>query len=280
MPHTPQNTLSSSFSLSGIGIHSGTVGRVTVHPAQENIGRVFRVGNVEIPAHAEYVTDTRRCTTLGKDGTTISTVEHLLSALYGMQIDNAVIEVEGTEIPILDGSALPYVEAIQSAKIVAQSEPAKIFTLAQSVMLTEGASEMHAEPSENFSVQCYVAFENWAEGTASPICEVENPVRYAEEIAPARTFAFRHEVEALLAAGLAKGGSLDNALVITPPDTFSSPLRMPQEWAVHKILDMIGDLALMDARLCLALKATKPGHRINTLLARTLSDQGRIERKG
>ena len=275
-----QNTIGSSFALSGIGIHSGTFGRITVHPAEENTGRVFQVGQVTIPARAEYVTDTRRCTTLGNDGATISTVEHILSALYGMQIDNAVIEVEGTEIPILDGSALPFAEAIQSAGTEAQSESAKFLTLSQNLTSNEGSSEMHAFPSETFWIQCHVAFENWAEGTASPVCEVENPNCYAEAIAPARTFAFQHEVEALLAAGLAKGGSLDNALVITPPDTFSSSLRLPHEWAVHKILDIIGDLALVDARLCLALTATKPGHKINTHLARILSEHGRIERKG
>ncbi len=275
-----QNTIGSSFTLEGIGIHSGTVGRITVHPAQANTGRVFRIGKIAIPARAEYVTDTRRCTTLGKEGIAVSTVEHLLSALYGMQVDNALIEVEGTEIPILDGSALPFVAAIQSVGIVSQSEPANFLMLSQEITLTAGASEMHANTSENFTIECRVSFENWTEGTASPLCEVDNSNDYATAIAPARTFAFQEEVEALLAAGLAKGGSLDNALVITPPDTFSSPLRLPQEWAIHKILDMVGDLALVDARLCLALKATKPGHRINTLLAQTLREQGRIERKG
>ncbi len=279
MQSMPQNTLISSFTLSGIGIHSGTVGRITVHPAEENAGRVFRVGSITIPAGAGYVTDTRRCTTLGNEGATISTVEHLLSALYGMQIDNAVIEVEGTEIPILDGSALPFVEAIQAAGIAMQSAPANVMTLVEEIHI-RGASEMHVFPAETFSMHCDIAFENWAEGTASAVCEVENPNRYAAEIAPARTFAFRHEVEALLAAGLAKGGSLENALVITPPQTFSSPLRLPQEWAVHKILDIIGDLALANARLCLALNAVKPGHRINTQLARILLEHGRIEKKG
>lgn len=279
MSGTAQNTLNSSFSLLGIGIHSGTQGRIMVHPAEENTGRVFRVSGVEIPAHANYVTDTRRCTTLGNEGTTISTVEHLLSALYGMQIDNAIIEVEGVEIPILDGSALSFVEAIQSVGIAAQTAPANVMTLIEEIHI-RGVSEMHVFPSKTFSIQCAVAFENWTEGAANPLCEVENSDVYANEIAPARTFAFQQEVEALLASGLAKGGSLDNALVITPPDTFSTPLRMPHEWAIHKILDIIGDLALIDARLCLTLKAVKPGHRINTELAGILLGHGRFERKG
>jgi len=274
-----QNTIASAFTLSGIGIHSGRQGRVTVHPAEENTGRVFRAGGIEIPAHYNYVADTRRCTTLGHEGTTISTVEHLLSALYGMQIDNAVIEVEGIEIPILDGSALPFVEAIQSVGIAAQTASANVMTLSKEIHV-RGTSEMHVLPSETFSIRCAVAFENWTEGTANPLCEVESPAVYANEIAPARTFAFQHEVEALLAAGLAKGGSLDNALIITPPNTFSTPLRMPQEWAIHKILDIIGDLALIDARLCLTLEAVKPGHRINTELAGILLEHGQVERKG
>ena len=279
MSGAAQNTIASAFSLSGIGIHSGTQGRITVHPAEENTGRVFRVGKVEIPARVNYVTDTRRCTTLGNAGTTISTVEHLLSALYGMQIDNAMIEVEGVEIPILDGSALPFVEAIQSVGIAAQTAAANVMTLVEEIHI-RGVSEMHVFPSETFSIHCAVAFENWAEGAANPLCEVENPAVYANDIAPARTFAFQQEVEALLAAGLAKGGSLDNALIITPPDTFSTPLRMPHEWAMHKILDIIGDLALVNAHLCLTLEAVKPGHRINTDLAQILLEHGRFERKG
>lgn len=294
-----QNTLLASFTLSGVGIHTGTMGRIVVQPAEENTGRVFQVEGVRIPARAENVVDTRRCTTLGKDGATVSTVEHLLSALAGFEIDNAVIEVEGPEIPILDGSALPFAEAVQSVGIQQQSAPAAMLRLPEDVALVVGESECSAESeSDTFGYETTVDFDEWKEGRAvnggrmgeifGGVSEsgttitafLEIGAYYTKYIAPARTFAFRHEVDALIAAGLAKGGSLDNALVITPPDEFSSPLRLSHEWAVHKTLDLIGDLALTDCRLPIYVAAYKPGHRINTQFAKLLLDVGRIERKG
>jgi UDP-3-O-[3-hydroxymyristoyl] N-acetylglucosamine deacetylase len=275
-----QNTIGASFTLSGVGIHTGAIGRVTVHPAEANSGRVFQVGNVRLPARVEHVVDTRRCTTLGKDGVKVSTVEHLLSALAGWQIDNALIEMDGAEIPILDGSALPFAEAIQSVGVQEQTMPAAVLRLSEPLEWNDGACGITAEPSDGFHFQTTVGFDDWAEGTAVHSGYVTTSEGYTEQIAPARTFAFRHEVDALLAAGLAKGGSLDNALVITPPDEFSSPLRLPREWAVHKTLDLIGDLALTDARLAVRVYAVKPGHRVNTEFAKQLLDFGRVEREG
>ena len=272
-----QNTLAQSFSLQGVGIHTGTVGKITVHPAPENFGRVFRTGNTEFAAHADFVMDTSRCTTLGKDGAKISTVEHLLSALAGLDVDNALIEVEGAEIPILDGSALPFAEAILAAGIKAQSVPAKTLKTENSIEFSEGSSRFLAKTSETDRTEFTVTttFDNWVEG-ASTQKVLLSPEVYLKEIAPARTFAFRQEVEMLIAAGLAKGGSLDNALIVTPPDEFSSPLRLSEEWCRHKLLDLIGDLALLNVRPTrMSFGAVRPGHRLNVAFAQKILQIGR-----
>jgi UDP-3-O-[3-hydroxymyristoyl] N-acetylglucosamine deacetylase len=271
-----QRTISNPLLLEGVGIHTGAPCRIVVHPAEPDTGRRFETSGVTVPAQTDYVVDTARCTTLGHEGVRVSTVEHLLSALYGCGIDNARIEVFGPEIPILDGSAQPFVEAIEAAGIQVQARPAHTIRLTEPIEMCEGASRLIATPAETFTVEVHTEFTNWTEGQAVARAEAgpEFMAQYATEIAPARTFAFRHEVEALVAAGLAKGGSLDNALVITPPDTFSTPLRLPREWCVHKLLDVLGDLALLDARPCFHLTALRPGHRANVRLAAKIQGVG------
>ena len=265
-----QQTIAKAFTLEGVGIHTGAFGRVTVHPADADSGRVFRVGKVLIPARADWVVDTTRCTTLGAEGIRVSTVEHLLSALHGLCIDNAVIEVDGPEIPILDGSALPFAEAIQAAGIVAQDKSPHILR-PKKFASEEPGWVCNVKPSRfGFcSLLVGVGFINWPEGNASVTEDLglQFASQYIEKIAPARTFAFQSEVDQLIASGLAKGGSLDNALIITPPAEFSTPLRLPQEWAAHKMLDLIGDLALVDSRIEAIIGAVRPGHRGNVRLA-------------
>jgi UDP-3-O-[3-hydroxymyristoyl] N-acetylglucosamine deacetylase len=258
--------------LEGVGIHSGAACAVTVSPADADTGRVFCVGSVEIPARADFVVDTARCTTLGKDEARVRTVEHLLSALYGLGIDNARMTVDGPEIPILDGSALPFVAAIQAVGIRAQGSLARTITPSEPIEVRDGVSLIRITPANALTIEVETEFADWPEGFAS-ICypvSAHAAEDYAKFVAPARTFAMRREVEMLLAAGLAQGGSLENALIITPPDTFSTPLRLPNEWCAHKLLDLLGDLALADARLNIDVFATRPGHRINTLAARRL----------
>ncbi|HLJ54690.1 MAG TPA: UDP-3-O-acyl-N-acetylglucosamine deacetylase [Chthonomonadaceae bacterium] len=268
-----QQTLAAPFEFEGIGIHTGGPARVVVRPAGPGTGRVFHAAGQCIPARTQFVVDTRRSTTLGRDGARLSTVEHLLSALAGCGIDNCDVDVEGAEIPILDGSAQPFVRLIHVAGIVRQRAPARFVTLDAPLSVENGGSELRAEPAGAMSLRVETRFDEWPEGAAT--LEVDGPAGvpadYMEAIAPARTFAFRREVDMLIAAGLAKGGSLDNALVIEPPDTFSSSLRIPQEWCAHKALDLIGDLALLDARLAIRVTALRPGHRINTALAQKIA---------
>lgn len=282
-----QQTLAQPFSFSGTGIHTGTQASVTVHPADVDTGRSIRVrshtNSYTIPARADYVVDTTRCTTLGVAGHRVHTVEHLLSALYAYQIDNALIELDGVEIPILDGSALPHALAIEQSGIMAQDKPPRVLHLKQSVRLEDRASAHKAEPADTLRVEVRVEFFNWPAGDTSCIFEmVEDDYlphmdTYRDGIAPARTFAFAQEVEQLLAAGLARGGSLDNALIITPPGEFSSPLRLPEEWCCHKLLDVLGDLALTNARLAMHIKALRPGHASNVNFARLLLEQSQAE---
>lgn len=267
-----QQTLAESFTLAGVGIHTGAQGRVTVAPADVDTGRIFKVGGVTIPARAEFVTDTSRSTSLGRDGATVSTVEHLLSALHAWGVDNACISVEGPEIPILDGSAAPFAEAVQRAGVHGQGKEARTLRLLTSVTIEQGGTRLTAEPSIGLQLRVRTEFDDWAEGRAECQATVHPTTAqaYRADIAPARTFAFQAEVERLLQAGLARGGSLDNALIITPPNGFSAPLRVPQEWCVHKMLDLIGDLALADARLELSVDAVRPGHRANVALVTAL----------
>ena len=176
----------------------------------------------------------------------------------------------------MDGSALPFAEAITAAGTVSQDKLAR-FICPEKIEFAGGRSEYGVMPHEfgGMTLSVSTQFDNWPEGSAA---QIENFTSnsapdYAEKIAPARTFAFREEVDQLIAAGLAKGGSLDNALIITPPAEFSTPLRLPQEWAVHKMLDLIGDLALVDARIEAFIYAARPGHRGNVRLALELLKQ-------
>lgn len=271
-----QHTIEHSFTLRGVGIHTGAIGSITVHPGDVNFGRRFLAGGVAFAAHVDNVVDTTRCTAVGCEGVRVSTVEHLLSALAGLGVDNVLIEVDGPEIPILDGSAGPFVEAILAAGIAAQDADARVMTIASAHSYSAGASSVAISPSPAFCVEAVTDFDDWPEGTAAVrhVEDAHGAQTYASRIAPARTFAFRREVEMLLAAGLAKGGSLDNALIITPPDQFSSPLRVEQEWCAHKALDLIGDLALTNARFAVSVTARRPGHRLNVETARYLAEHG------
>jgi UDP-3-O-[3-hydroxymyristoyl] N-acetylglucosamine deacetylase len=225
------------------------------------------------PAVAASVASTQRCTVLqSADGRArVSTVEHVLSALHGLQVDNALIGVDGPEIPILDGSALPWVEALLAAGIAPLAEPVEFLTLRETVALRDGDSWLVAEPADQFRVTCVIDFDHPLIGTQAETF-VGDPHTFAREIAPARTFGFLAEVEALRAAGLALGGSLDNALIIHD-DHFSSPFRVPNELLRHKLLDLWGDLALAGGRLRAHVTAVKPGHRINAAFAALLAQK-------
>lgn len=272
----PARTLSAPVIVRGVGIHTGAAGAVTIRPAAPGAGVSFRLaGGVVLPASAQRVTDTARCTVLGEDGAFVSTVEHLLSAFYGLNVTDADVEVDGPELPILDGSALPWVEAMQSAGLKdSAAAPAVSAPILDTplVVTGRGGSFLAAYPAEALRLTVATSFEHPLAGTQVARFEPEHGGDYAREVAPARTFGFIEEVEALRAAGLAQGGSFENALVIYP-DHYSSPLRFPGELAYHKLLDVLGDLFLAfggPLPFPVDLVANKPSHRLNVELANRL----------
>jgi len=266
-----QTTLRTPATLSGVGLHTGAETRVTVKPAPADSGILFTSGAGRIPARAAFVVSTQRCTSLGVGEARVDTVEHLLSTLYGLGIDNAEIEVEGPEIPILDGSARPWVEALTAAGIEELPVPARVLTLPAPVVLHDGGSWLVAAPANAFSVTCVTQFDHPLLGVQAAQVAAD-PVRYAEEIAPARTFVYAADLEALRAAGLIRGGSLDCALILYE-DRLSDALRVPDEIVRHKTLDLLGDLSLVGGRLRAAVTAIKPGHRVNTAFAALLTER-------
>jgi UDP-3-O-[3-hydroxymyristoyl] N-acetylglucosamine deacetylase len=270
-----QRTLRAPFERDGIGIHTGARCRVRVRPADADSGIVIEAAGETFPAHSEFVTDANRCTALGAAGVRVGTVEHLLAALAGLGVDNAVVSVEGPEAPILDGSALPWVEAIRAAGMVDQASVARSWAPKAAEVLSDGPSWYVAVPSAELLVTCVASFDHPLLGTRA-VSHDASPDGFVRDVAPARTFGFADEVERLREAGLALGGRLDNALVIYP-DRFSSPLRMPDEWARHKLLDLIGDLALAGVRIEASITAIRPSHRGNVAFAALLRSRALAE---
>lgn len=268
-----QRTLSAPVEFSGVGIHSGAVGRIRVSAAPANSGITFTVGEVAIPAVAEHVLSTRRCTLLGRDGVSVSTVEHLLAALYGLGIDNARIEVEGPEIPILDGSAGPFVARFLEAGLQEQAAPARCARLIAPLWLApEGAgpetTSILALPGDGLTVTAAIDFGR--PGASRQVFSFRvgdgASLAFARELAPARTFCFEDEVAAILAAGLGGGGSRENTVIVSA-DGPATPLRFSDELARHKALDLLGDLALIGARLTGHVIALRAGHTLHVALA-------------
>ncbi|MBC5798746.1 MAG: UDP-3-O-[3-hydroxymyristoyl] N-acetylglucosamine deacetylase [Candidatus Eremiobacteraeota bacterium] len=264
-----QRTVRDVIEFSGVGLHTGSDARVRLRPGVAGSGLRFRLleRNITFPAHAEYVVETRRATVLGSAGATVSTVEHLMSALLGMGVDNALIEIEGPEVPVMDGSAAAFAEAIAKTGLIGQHAPARTFTLEHPVVFRDGEALLAVVPADSFRVRFTVDYAPpvGAQFIDAPIA----PDYFIREIAPARTFGYLHEVEALRSAGLARGGSLDNALVFAP-DGPLTPLRWPSEVVRHKVLDLVGDFALLGARPCCEVVSVKSGHRLHAQAVQAL----------
>lgn len=269
-------TLHTPTAVTGIGIHTGATSRVVLHPGPPKTGIVFRAGAARIPALASQVTDTSRCTVLSEGAAAISTVEHLLSACAGAGISDLIVEVHGPELPIGDGSARLWVDAIGEARLQESSEPLAQPLLTEPVIVVgKGGAFIAAYPSAETTLTAAISFDHPLVGTQVARFD-QTRDNYAREIAPARTFGFIEEVEALLKSGLALGGSLENAVVVYP-DHYSVPLRFPNELARHKLLDLMGDLMLTGfGRLPNAdIIAVKPSHRLNVALAAQLAERVR-----
>jgi len=257
-----QRTIAHAVDIEGAGLHSGAPASLRILPAgpDEGISFVRRdLGGVTIPAAHRYLMDSSYATTLGRDAAEVATVEHLLSALHGLGIDNALIEVDGAEIPILDGSALPFVEAVHTAGRRRQRARRRYLGLQKPVSIRKGDRTIMALPSNELRITYAIDFPHSAIGYQVWSARLDRS-SFASAIAPARTFCLLRDVEAMQNAGLALGGSLDNAVVVGEDGILNEELRFPDEFVRHKVLDLIGDLALLGMPLRAHVIAFKGGH--------------------
>ena len=271
-----QRTLKNVIRATGVGLHTGEKVYLTLRPAPVDTGIVFlRVDLdpvIEVPARPGNVGDTRLSTTLEKDGVRISTVEHLMSAFAGLGIDNAYVELSAPEVPIMDGSAGPFVFLLQSAGILEQGKPKQFMRITRTVCLEEGDKWVRFEPFDGFKVSFAIDFDHPVLQNSKQVATVDfSTTSFVKEVSRARTFGFMEELETLRDAGLAQGGSLDNAIVL---DSFhilnEDGLRYEDEFVKHKVLDAIGDLYLLGHPLIGAFSAFKSGHALNNRLLRKL----------
>jgi UDP-3-O-[3-hydroxymyristoyl] N-acetylglucosamine deacetylase len=277
-----QRTLAHSVSCQGVGLHSGATVNLTLRPAPAHHGILFvRTDTprpVLIPALSQYVVDTAMATTLGKEGVKVGTVEHLLSALAGLGIDNVRVELDGPEVPVMDGSASHFVQMVMSAGVRELEEPRSYLVIKKPVTVTEGDKEATLLPSRRFRISCTIDFTHPL--VSSQEYEVELSERsFSGEISRARTFGFLRDVEMLKKLGLARGGSLENAIVVDEASILNPEgLRFADEFVRHKILDAIGDVSLFGRPVIGHLKAFKTGHALNhKLVQKVLSDPGCYE---
>ena len=292
-----QQTLKKEYFFEGKGLHTGVYTHMTLKPAAENTGVVFVRTDlgVQIPALAENVSNTARCTFISKGEAFVSTIEHLMSAFTGLGVDNAVVELDNGEVPILDGSAKPYAEAIVPDGLQEQKAERRYFTVPEEIEIKDekSGSWVKVTPADELSYDITVDFGSRVLGVQTAHWDEHTP--YAAEVAPCRTFCFFHEVQYLAAQGLVKGGDVDNAIVVVehPVDDatleqmarlFGQPLlkvtpegylsnlvlRFPNECGRHKLLDLIGDMRLAGGYLRAHITAYKPGHTINTNTAKAV----------
>jgi UDP-3-O-[3-hydroxymyristoyl] N-acetylglucosamine deacetylase len=279
-----QRTLKSLISASGVGLHTGQKVRLTLRPAPTDAGIVFRrvdlASPVDIPARADLVGETRLSTCLVRDGVKVHTVEHLMSALAGLGVDNAYVDLDAPELPIMDGSASPFVLLIQQAGIVEQGAAKRFLRVARRVEVNDGDKWARLEPHDGFKLSFSIEFrhpviERSTQSVALDFAETS----YLKEIARARTFGFMHEVEDLRESGLALGGGLDNAVVLDEYRVLNAEgLRFADEFIRHKLLDAIGDLYMLGKPLLGSFAAHKSGHALNNRLLRAaLADPAALE---
>lgn len=264
-----QATIKKTVRVNGIGLHTGVEVNMTLRPAPANTGYIFvrtDLDNFEIPASVEYISHCSYATTLMRRGVVLSTCEHLLSALRGAGVDNCFVEIDNIEIPILDGSSEDFYELITNAGVVEQNERRHILRVLEKVSIEMGDRKMSVEPSDNYEIDCVIDFPH-------PFIERQSlnfiftNGSFGKEIASARTFGFTHEIETLRKANLALGGSLENAIVLTADGMLNeTPLRFDDEFVRHKILDIIGDFALLGMPIQGKITAEKSGHSVHAAL--------------
>ena len=275
-----EQTIRSAVECKGIGLHSGAPVSLRILPAASNTGIVFRrtdLDGFEVEAISRNVARVSYATSLMKKGVLISTTEHLLSAFVGMGIDNAIVELDNLELPILDGSAQPFVDLIRRAGVRKQRRPRTFLRILRSLELRDGNKHIAVSPSERYTVSYTIDFPHPLIGRETRSIELSNG-QYVKELASARTFGFLHEADIMRQQGLIRGASEENALVLTRDGLVNPPLRYSDEFVRHKILDLIGDLALIGRRILGSVVADRAGHAMHTaLVSRLLRDQAAWE---
>ena len=272
----PQRTLRQPVRASGIGLHSGRTVAMSVLPAAPGSGIVFRrtdlSPSVEIPASALLVTETTMCTCLDAGGARVATVEHILSALTGLGVDNAIVELSAPEVPIMDGSAGTFVYLIQSAGLVEQSAARVFLKITQPIQVRDGDKSARFEPHDGYRLSFDIEFDHPVLRSSPRTATVElTPASYIREISRARTFGFMREFEWLRSKNLALGASLDNAVALDEFRVMNPDgLRYDDEFVRHKILDAVGDLSLVGYPILGSYVAHKSGHGLNNMLARAV----------
>ncbi len=272
-----QRTLKNTIRCTGIGLHSGNKVYMSLRPAAENTGIVFHRTDLDgalIPAKVHNIADTRLCSTIANDrGDKVSTVEHLLAAFAGLGVDNAYVDLDGPEVPIMDGSAAPFVFLIQCAGVVEQKLPKKWIRIKKKVTVTDGDKEASFEPLDHFRVSFLIDFDHPLISQQGVDMDVSETT-FVKDVSRARTFGFLKDMEMLRSNGLAKGGSLDNAIVIGDFRILNEGgLRYEQEFVRHKIIDAIGDLYLLGHPVQGHFKGVRSGHALNNALLRNLLAQ-------
>lgn len=283
-----QRTLKNSIRATGVGLHTGDKVYLTLHPSEPNTGIRFRRVDLDVPvmiaARPENVGETKLSTTLVRDGVKVSTVEHLLSALAGLGIDNAIVDVSAAEVPIMDGSAGPFVFLLQSAGVVEQDEPKQYIRIKRAIRVEDGDKWAAFEPFDGFKVSFTIDFEHpaFSEHLKTAVMDFSSTT-FVKEVSRARTFGFMKDIEFLRENNLALGGSLDNAIVVDEDKVLNEDgLRYADEFVKHKILDAIGDLYLLGYSLIGEYQGFKSGHALNNKLLLTLlndKDAWEIDRK-
>jgi len=281
-PTFNQRTVATAVSCHGVGLHSGAPVKLTLRPAPVGHGILFvrtdTPSQVTIPAKSAFVVDTALATSLGRDGVKVSTVEHLLAAITGVGVDNVRVELDGPEVPIMDGSSAAFVALIREAGVREQQAPKQLLVVKRAVTVRDGDKYATLAPARAFRVDCTIDFKHPLISDQSFEMEFSD-VQFAKEISRARTFGFLRDVERLKTLGLARGGSLENAIVV---DEFSilnpEGLRFPDEFVRHKVLDAVGDVALFGHPVIGHLTAYKGGHALHhKLVQAVLADEANYQ---
>jgi len=270
-----RHTLERPVDISGVGLHSGRIVRVRLCPADAGSGIIFArsdLGGLEIPARLEFAGPSFYATVLERGGHAVSTIEHLMAALYALQVDDLRIETDGPEIPILDGSAKPFVDAVLGAGVRELSASREYIHIIRPIELREEEKTISVHPCPEYRVTYAIDFEHTRLGYQELTASLWRAEQFVEKLAPARTFTFERDVEALRRAGLAKGGSLDNAVVIGDDGILNAALRFPDEFVRHKMLDLTGDLSLLGRPLLGHVVAYRAGHDLHARLARRIAE--------